>query len=324
MYNFTYLWVFWLLPLPIVIIYSSLTYKSYRTSLKISFMEDIDTINGNRVDSISRATFAQKALLVLVWILIIISLSKPQFIGKPIEKEISQREILVAIDLSGSMSTKDFVTKDGKTVDRLQAVKEVLSTFFKNREGEKIGLILFGSSAFVQAPFTQDLEALNMLLSQLEVGMAGPKTMLGDGIALGVKMFRENNISDRMLILMSDGDDTGSRVPPKVSAKLARENDVTIYSIAIGDPQNAGEHPLDTKMLQDISSSTGGKFYYALKSKELVKIYDEIDKLEPKKVLKLTHRPVKELFSYPLALAFLLMFLYGVYILVSSVLRSRK
>ena len=283
-------------------------------------MEDIHSAEGDKIQStgISKATLFQKLMLLLVWALVVTALAKPQLIGEPIVKEISQREILVAVDLSGSMATQDFKGKDGKKIDRLEAVKGVLSQFFKKRKGEKIGLILFGSAAFVQSPFTQDLDALNHLLSELQVGMAGPQTMIGDGIGLGVKMFRESNVTDRMMILMSDGDDTGSKVPPKTAAKLAAENGVKIYSIAMGDPKNAGEHPIDTETLKAIVSETGGKFYYAWNSEELAEIYDEIDKLTPKKVEELSYRPVKELYVYPLGGGLFLMFAYTFWLILSK------
>ena len=326
MIEFVYSWAFLLLLLPLLIIYSPLRYYSSRSALRVSFIDDILKAKGGKeyTEGVSRVTTIQKVLLALVWLLLVVAIAKPQFIGEPIIKEESQREILVAVDLSGSMSTEDFKGEDGKNIDRLQAVKLVLTDFFEKRKGEKIGLILFGSAAFVQAPFTQDLNALQKLLDGLQVGMAGPQTMLGDGIALGVKMFRENNVTDRMMIVMSDGDDTGSKVPPKTAAKLAKDNSVSIYTIAVGDPKNAGEHPIDTDTLKSISKDTDGKFYYALNRNELVEIYDEIEKLTPKKVKKLTHRPIKDLFVYPLALSLFLMFLYALALWIGQYQRVKK
>ncbi len=326
MIEFVYIWAFVLLFVPLVIINSPLRYYSSRSALRVSFIDDIRQAKGGQEysEGISRATPLQKLLLGLVWVLLIVAVAKPQYIGEPIIKEESQREILVAVDLSGSMSTQDFKGEDGKNIDRLEAVKLVLADFFEKRKGEKIGLVLFGSAAFVQAPFTQDLDALQTLLDGLQVGMAGPQTMLGDGIALGVKMFRENNVTDRMMIVMSDGDDTGSRIPPKTAAKLAKDNSVNIYTIAVGDPKNAGEHPLDTETLKSISKDTGGQFYYALDRKELVQIYDAIEKLTPKEVKQLTHRPTSELYIYPLALGLFLMFVYALWLWSAQSRRIRK
>jgi len=250
-------------------------------------------------------------------------LAKPLYIGEPLSKEISQREVLISVDLSGSMSTKDFKDKNGTDIDRLEAVKMVLANFFKARKGEKIGLILFGNAAFVQAPFTQDLNALEHLLSELSIGMAGPQTAIGDSIGLAVKMFQDSNVTDRMLILMSDGDDTGSKVPPLTAAKLAQKNGVSIFPIAIGDPQNAGEHPIDTDTLQEIAKMTGGKFYYAWNSDELSDIYIQIDKLKPKEVKEITHRPKFDLFLYPLLGILFLLLGYGLLLFVQSVKERR-
>ena len=325
MFEFSYPWVLVLIVLPFVINKLPLYYISKRSALRISFKEDIDAVSKEKMKTsgISRASLGQKLLLVLVYLLVVVALAKPQYIGEPLHKEIAQREVLVAVDLSGSMATKDFKDANGTAIDRLEAVKMVLKNFFKARKGEKIGLILFGNAAFVQAPFTQDLDALEHLLSELHIGMAGPQTALGDSIGLAVKMFQDSNVTDRMLIVMSDGDDTGSKVPPLTAAKLAAQNDVSIFPIAIGDPKNAGEHPIDTDTLKEIAKTTGGKFYYAWDSEELVDIYKQIDKLKPKEVKEITHRPKFDLFSYFLLATLFLLLGYGLVLFVISKRKSR-
>jgi len=325
MFEFSYPWVLILIILPFIINRLPWYYISKRSALRISFKEDIDAVvkSRNAQSGVSRASLFQKVLLGLVYILVLIALAKPIYIGEPLSKEISQREVLVSVDLSGSMATKDFKDKNGTAIDRLEAVKLVLGNFFKIRKGEKIGLILFGNSAFVQAPFTQDLGALDHLLSELNIGMAGPQTAMGDSIGLAVKMFRDSNVTDRMLIVMSDGDDTGSKVPPLTTAKLAAQNGVSIFTVAIGDPKNAGEHPIDTETLKEIAKMTGGKFYYAWNSEELSDIYAQIDKLKPKEVKEITHRPKFDLFIYPLFVTLLLLLGYGLFFFVSSA-RERK
>lgn len=325
MFEFSHPWVFILLLLPLVINKAPWYYRSKRSALRISFKEDIDAVNGLKesTSGISRASFWQKVLLIGVYLLIVTAMAKPQYIGEPLSKEISQREVLVSVDLSGSMATKDFKDKNGTAIDRLEAVKMVLGDFFKVREGEKIGLILFGNAAFVQAPFTQDLTALEHLLSELQIGMAGPQTALGDSIGLAVKMFQDSNVTDRMLIVMSDGDDTGSKVPPLTAAKLAKANGVSIFPIAIGDPKNAGEHPIDTETLKEIAKTTGGKFYYAWNTDELSDIYTQIDKLKPKEVKEITHRPKFDLFSYPLMAIIILMLGYGLIIFLQHLRDNR-
>ena len=325
MFEFSYPLVFVLILLPLIIYRLPWYYISSRTALRISFKEDIDAITKGEgsTNGISRASIGQKILLAMVYILMLIALAKPQYIATPLHKSISQREVLIAIDLSGSMATKDFKDSNGTMIDRLQAVKMVLGDFFEARKGEKIGLILFGSSAFVQAPFTQDLKALEHLLLELHIGMAGPQTAMGDSIGLAVKMFQESNITQRMLILMSDGDDTGSKIPPLTASKLAKKNGVSIFPIAIGDPKNAGEHPIDTDTLQEIADTTGGKFYYAYNSKELSDIYTQIDKLKPKEVKELTHRPKFDLFMYPLVAILFLLLGMGLWVFIQSKRENR-
>ena len=320
MFEFDYVWVFLFIVLPFIINRLPLYYISKRSALRISFKEDIDAIVGSKskVSGISRATTFQKVMLFVVYVLVLVALAKPLYIGEPLSKEVSQREVLISVDLSGSMATQDFKDENGTKVDRLKAVKMVLGDFFKVRKGEKIGLILFGNTAFVQAPFTQDLSALEHLLSELQVGMAGPQTAIGDSIGLAVKMFQDSNVSDRMLIVMSDGDDTGSKVPPLTAAKLAAKNDVNIFTIAVGDPKNAGEHPLDTETLKEIAKITGGKFYYAWNRDELADIYTQIDKLKPKEVKVLTHRPKFDLFIYPLALSLFILLGYSLVLFIRS------
>jgi len=320
MFEFDHPWVFVFILLPFIINMLPLYYISKRSALRIGFKEDIDAIveSKSKVSGISRATGFQKIMLFVVYLLVIVALAKPQYIGEPLSKEISQREVLISVDLSGSMATKDFKDQNGTLIDRLEAVKMVLGDFFKVRKGEKIGLILFGSAAFVQAPFTQDLNALDHLLSELNVGMAGPQTAIGDSIGLAVKMFQDSNVTDRMLIVMSDGDDTGSKVPPLTAAQLAAKNGVNIFTIAMGDPKNAGEHPIDTETLKEIAKITGGKFYYAWNSDELADIYTQIDKLKPKEVKVLTHRPKTDLFSYFLMLMLGILLGYGLILFIRS------
>ena len=320
MFEFSYPWVLALIILPFIINRLPWHYISKRSSLRISFKEDIDAVvkSKSAQSGVSRASLFQKILLGLVYVLVLIALAKPLHIGEPLSKEVSQREVLVSVDLSGSMAVKDFKDKNGTVINRLEAVKTVLGNFFKARKGEKIGLILFGNAAFVQAPFTQDLNALEHLLSELSVGMAGPKTAMGDSIGLAVKMFQDSNVTDRMLIVMSDGDDTASKIPPLTAAKLAAENGVSIFPVAIGDPKNAGEYRIDAKTLNEIAKMTGGKFYYAWNSEELSDIYTQIDKLKPKEVEEFTHRPKFDLFIYPLFAVLLLLIGYGLFLFIAS------
>jgi Ca-activated chloride channel family protein len=310
-----------LIFIPFIVYMFTPAYMRASSALKINFFQRVvdagESEQGFGVRKVS-LSFFHKFLLFLITALVVLAMAKPIYIADAKPKEEPMRDLLIAIDLSGSMATQDFVSKDKKPLDRLQAVKEVLHQFLQKRKGERIGLIFFGSAAFVQAPFTNELDAIAYFLDEAQVGMAGEQTMLGDAIGLSLKLFKESKIEDKMLILISDGDDTGSAIPPLQAAKLAKEHDVKIFTIGVGDSKNAGEHPLDVETLKKISSQTGGEFYYALDREGLSDIYTSIDKLQPKLVSVKTARESKELFIYPLALAFTLMFLYSYIILFTK------
>jgi Ca-activated chloride channel family protein len=220
------------------------------------------------------------------------------------------RDLLVAVDLSGSMETQDFTDAGGKTVDRLTAVKQVLDAFLARRDGDRIGLILFGSAAFVQAPFTGDLEVVRELLDETQIRMLGPRTMLGDAMGLAINLFERSEVDERVLIVLTDGNDTGSLVPPERAAEIARDNGVVVHTVAIGDPTAVGEQALDEKTLENIAATTGGGYFHASDTEELEAIYDHLDEINPRQVETLSYRPLRDLYYWPLAGAMLLTLLY--------------
>jgi Ca-activated chloride channel family protein len=157
----------------------------------------------------------QRVFLWGVWVCLVLALARPQWLEAPISKTLPTRDLLLAVDLSGSMETQDFTDASGQRVDRLTAVKQVLDEFLARRQGDRVGLIFFGSAAFVQAPFTEDLEACRTLLGEAQVRMAGPKTVFGDAIGLAITVFaRAAGLQERVLIVLTDGNDTDSEVPP--------------------------------------------------------------------------------------------------------------
>jgi Ca-activated chloride channel family protein len=204
------------------------------------------------------------------------------------------------VDLSGSMETKDFTNSTGETVDRLAAIKEVLDDFLSRRDGDRVGLIFFGAAAFVQAPFTEDLEVCRSLLDEAQVRMAGAKTMLGDAIGLAMTVFERSEVEERVLIILTDGNDTGSEVPPPKAADIAKDRGITIHTVAVGDPAAAGEEKLDEETLRAIASATGGIYSHAADRVQLQGVYAKLDELETRKAETLTHRPKHDLFHWPL------------------------
>lgn len=316
---FVYIEALILLPLPLLMALLPWPYPSRRSALKMPALQSIIAASGTQSQTrlaVSKASRLQIVFASLVWVLVIVSLARPQLLGEPIIEEFSQRDLLLAIDLSGSMETKDFTLVDGQTVDRLTAVKSILTPFLDQRRGERIAMIFFGSAAFVQAPFTTDLKALKALLNEAQVAMAGPKTVIGDSIALAVKLFAERKIEERLLILLTDGNDTRSKIPPEQATKLAVEQQIKIITIAVGDPENAGENALDSQTLKAIASDTGGQFYYALDSQQLKQVIEQINQLMPKKVERQSYTPTTELYIWPLAVALLLILVYSALILL--------
>jgi Ca-activated chloride channel family protein len=213
---------------------------------------------------------------------------------------------MLLVDLSGSMDARDFTNSRGERTDRLAAVKEVLDEFLIRREGDRVGLIVFGNAAFVQVPFTQDLEATRQLLDETAVRMAGPRTAFGDAIGLGITLFERSDVEFRVMIALTDGNDTGSKVPPPQAARIARDNGIVIHVIGVGDPTSTGEEKLDEEALTAVASTTGGRYFHAADRDQLEDIYTELDRIDTRPVEEETYRPRTDLFHWPLG-AFMLL-----------------
>lgn len=237
----------------------------------------------------------------LAWILLLVALARPQLLEDPIEHVLPTRDLLLVVDLSGSMEANDFTNEDGERVDRLTAVKQVLDEFLQRREGDRVGLIVFGNAAFVQVPFTQDLDACHILLEETTVRMAGPRTVFGDAIGLGITLFERSAVDQRVIIALTDGNDTGSQVPPAEAAKIAKDNDVVVHVVGVGDPTTTGEEALDEEALKAVASTSGGRYFHANDREELESIYTEIDQLDTREVETTSYRPRRDLFHWPLA-----------------------
>lgn len=242
----------------------------------------------------------------IIWLLVVTALAQPQRVGDAISHDISARDIMLAIDISGSMDQTDFETADKKMIQRLAGIREVVDAFIARRKGDRIGLILFGTKAYIQCPFTQDLATIQSLLDQTEVGMAGEQTAIGDAVGLSIKAFEASKAEQKMLILLTDGNDTASRVPPAQAADIAHQRDLVIYTIGVGDPNATGENRVDFATLRTVASKTGGSFFRAENGAQLEGIYANIDGLAPVKLQTETWRPKLPLFQWPLGVAAIL------------------
>lgn len=242
----------------------------------------------------------------LAWLLLLFALARPQWLEPPLERQLPARDLLLLVDLSLSMRQQDFTAADGATVDRLQAVKQVLGDFLLRREGDRIGLVVFGDAAFLHAPFSADLALVRQLLDDTAIGMAGARTALGDAIGLGITLFESSELPARTLIALTDGNDTASQVPPAEAARIARARGIRIHTVAIGDPTTAGEERLDEEALRAVAQTGGGRYFFASDRTALEAIYAELDRIETRQVQTMGFRPRRELFQWPLALALLL------------------
>ncbi len=313
MLGFAHAWLLLLLPLPWLARSLLPPHQEARTAVRVPFLRRLSQLTGqppgNRL-AMAKRPLSQWFMLVLAWILVVTAIARPQRLEEPIIKELPMRDLLVAVDLSGSMETMDFTDAEGAIVDRLSAVKQVLDSFFTRRDGDRVGLILFGSAAFVQVPFTDDLDVVRELLDEAQIGMLGPKTMLGDAMGLAINQFERSEVEERVLIVLTDGNDTGSLVPPERAAEIARDNKVVVHPIAIGDPAAVGEQALDVKTLENIASTTGGGYFHANDRNELESVYAYLDEINPRQVETQSYRPLTELYHWPLAGAIVLTLLY--------------
>src|SRR5215475_11574208 len=324
-YKLEYPYLLALLPLPFLIYWLLPAYKEERDSLRLTFFHYISSSLGLTPQPgavVPRTNWLQKIIAPICWSLIILSLARPQYIEPPIQKIQPGRDLMLALDISQSMETPDFHTPDGKRMRRVDAVKKVVSDFIRKRKNDRIGLIVFGQSAYPVTPFTLDHDACLKILGQIDAGMAGPQTMIGDAIGLAIKEFEQSDAKQRVLILLTDGNDTGSRMPPRKAAEIAGQNNITIHVVGLGDPHATGEDKVDYAALNSIAKATGGQVFHGENQVELQKAYDTLHKITPQHFKTLSYQPKRELYMYPLGAALLLLVGYHLLMLLLSIIVS--
>ncbi|XUJ34034.1 VWA domain-containing protein [Bradyrhizobium japonicum] len=261
MLEFAWPWLLLLLPLPVLAWWLLPPYRARQASIQVPFFDRLAAATGQtpqRGAVVLERRAVQMIAAAAIWTLLVVALARPQWVGDAVTREVSARDLILAIDISGSMDQRDFKASDGTTLTRLDGVKRVVRDFIARRKGDRVALILFGTRAYVQVPFTQDLQTAQQLLDQAGVGMAGQQTAIGDTIGLAIKTFAASTAKQKLLILLTDGNDTASRVPPEHAADIARQNDVTVYTIGVGDPAASGENRVDLAVLQHVADTTGG------------------------------------------------------------------
>lgn len=323
MLEFEYPWVFILLLVPAFVWLFVTPRKEAQSAVRTPFFDQLVEQSRQRPSQgaiVLHRSLAQQLVLPIAWILLVASLARPVWVGEPILKTESARDLLLSVDLSGSMDEMDFADESGERITRLDAVKQVLDEFITRREGDRIGLEFFGTAAFLQTPFTLDHDICRALLEEAQVGMAGLRTKIGDAIGLAIKLFEQSEVDDRVVILLTDGNDTGSKVAPNKAAEIAADHNMRIHTIAMGDPETIGENTLDEDELKMIADITGGLFYRAMDRQELASIYAELDEIEPLELETISFRPKRQLFFWPLGAALVLLALLHLSMVVIGLL----
>ncbi len=308
MWQFDYPWVLFLLPLPWLAWHYLGEYRETHSALRVPFFSAMSRAVGQMPGTSGKRGGRWQLLLnLLVWALLVAACARPVFVEKAIQHEQPIRDLMLAIDISQSMETTDYTDASGRQVDRLTAVKSVVRGFIERRKDDRIGLIVFGTGAYPQAPLTLDHASLGVLLDEVGIGMAGPNTALGDAIGLTIKLLESGREQEKVLILLTDGNDTGSAITPDHAAKLAQERGIVVHTIGIGDPNASGDAKVDLQTLQDIARTTGGRFFRADDRNALQEVYATLDRLTPHKVKTFSHQPKRDLFWWPLGAALLLL-----------------
>jgi Ca-activated chloride channel family protein len=311
MIEFAWPYVFFALPLPILIrLIFGRTRTSGAAALRVPHPHEFSPYSGSG-DALP--PLWRRIFILLAWISLVTAATNPAWVGDPIELPLKGRDLLLAADLSGSMSTEDFQYQD-KMIDRLTAVKLVAGEFIDRRVGDRIGLILFGRQAYLQTPLTFDRTTARTLLHEAVVGLAGKETAIGNAIGLAVKRLKDRDVRDKIVILLTDGANTAGEIEPLKAAELAAEEGLKIYTIGIGADEmiirsffgSRRVNPsadLDETTLKAIAEQTGGRYFRARDTEQLEEIYRIIDKLEPVEQDARVYRPLTALFVYPLIAA---------------------
>ncbi|MCP4301505.1 MAG: VWA domain-containing protein [Gammaproteobacteria bacterium] len=335
MWSLAWPWVLLVLPLPWIV--RALLPEAQGLSqagLRVPTLENFETLK-DRSDAEQLLNW-RFWVAVVAWLLLVLAAARPEYVGDELDVPVSGRNLMLAVDLSGSMDQKDFEL-GSRRVDRLTATKAVASDFISRRKGDRIGLILFGERAYLQVPLTLDRETVKILLLEAFIGLAGEKTAIGDAITLAVRRVHEQpeDAGEQVLVLLTDGANTAGEVEPIKAAELAQQVGLRIYTIGIGAEQlevasiiggRRRINPsadLDEETLTQIAELTGGRYFRATDTASLQDIYRLVDELEPVEEPESGFRPVKSLFFWPLGGAFALVSMMCVISLLRRLTRKR-
>jgi Ca-activated chloride channel family protein len=320
-------WMLALLPLPWLATRLLPIARTQESALRAPFYDEWQQLSATQGRSVGQSSLLPRVALWLIWLCLLLAAARPVWIGEAIELPNSGRDLMLAVDISGSMRVEDMQL--GNVVGRrIDAVKQVGGQFIERRTGDRLGLILFGSKAYVQSPLSFDTSTVQRFLMEAQIGFAGQETAIGDAIGLAVKRLRERPAESRVMILLTDGQDTASSVSPQEAARLAQRLGIRIYTIGIGademtvpglfgssfgSRQVNPSADLDEEGLQEIAKVTGGQYFRARNPQELANIYALVDQLEPVEQEAETYRPRQALGYLPLLLALAISFMMALY-----------
>jgi Ca-activated chloride channel family protein len=327
MLDFEFWWALLLLPLPLLA--RRLLPAAGPGQLAIS-VPLLDRYGVSGVDNRQAASRSSGIGLWLFWIALVIAAGKPFWLGDAVSRSQTGRDLMLAVDISGSMSETD-MTIDARRASRIEVLKVVVKNFIERRQGDRLGLILFGSNAYNFVPLTFDLETLEELLLDVSTGLAGRHTAIGDAIGIAIKSMAQQQAEHKILVLVTDGSNTAGFENPVLAAAVAANQGLTIYTIGVGsDRESLGRThglnnipagiELNESLLQQIAAVTGGKYFRATSADRLEQIYQALDELEPVEHKYQIHRPQRELFMWPLSVALAII----VILMLATIRRVRK
>lgn len=323
MIEFVWPWVFAALPLPWLVNLLLPRAGSRDAALYVPFFRVLSRLDATTVRAGVR-NLLLGLLAAIAWIALVTATAQPQWVGEPIELPTTGRDLMLVVDISGSMEAQD-MQLGGQGANRLQVTKAVVGDFVARRTGDRLGLILFASRAYTQAPLTFDRKTVETLLLEAQIGIIEENaTAIGDGIGLGVKHLRERPQASRVLIMLTDGVNNAGEVTPLQAGELAAREGIKVYTIGIGAESGTSTSlfgprtvnpsaDLDSDTLTQIAESTGGKFFRAHDREELERIYGILDELEPVDQEAETFRPTQALFFWPLGIALALSFVIALW-----------
>ena len=310
MFHLAWPWMALFLPLPWILLRTRAVAEPGGSALYLPFVTAVASPRA-AASTLPRGALA---LLAATWALLVLAAMRPQWLGEPLPVPMSGRQIMLAIDCSGSMASQDM-----GGASRLEIVQIVAGRFIDRRRGDQIGLILFGTRPYLQAPLSADLATVHQFLNEAVVGVAGTQTAIGDAIGLAIKELRQRErtggapLHKSVLILLTDGGNDAGVMPPLEAARLARETGLRVFTIGVGASAEQslfglsnGNTDLDVGLLKQIASITGGEFFRADSPEALQAVYRRINELEPTAGNRQWLRPAAEWFTWPLALALLL------------------